>query len=417
MEINSDRLWSRIQALGEIGRTKEGGVTRFAFSSEDRKATDQVMEWMKEAGLQIYTDSIGNIFGRRNGLEEGASVLIGSHIDSVVNGGKFDGVAGVLSALEVIQVLEENNEHTKLPIEMVIFVNEEGSRFPGGLMGSMALAGRLPKDIVDTLKDSEGITLREALNEFGLSPDKIKEAHCTKGKFEAFFELHIEQGVVLEDQNVPVGIVNGIAGPYQLVVEISGRSGHAGAIPMYLRRDPMVVAGMAIQEVERSAIEEGETIRGTVGKIEAFPGGHNIIPAKVEFTVDYRDIDPENRLRAVNRLKNFIERQCKKRKLQYKIITTQDTPPTILDQRIVNFMEETAEENNISSFTMPSGAAHDAMNMHSLCPTGMIFVRSREGLSHCPEEYSSKEDLTEASSLLLHTVIRTANGILEKIKS
>lgn len=413
MKINSERIWRRIQQLGEIGATKDGGVTRFAFSTEDIKATDLVMEWMKEAGLAVTTDAIGNVFGRRHGKTEGLPVLTGSHLDSVPNGGKFDGVAGVITALESLQVLHENQIETQLPIEMVIFVSEEGSRFPGGLMGSMALAGSLLEDIIHTLKDDKGTTLKEALEDFGAQPEKLAEARRSKNEFTAFYELHIEQAEVLEYRNVPVGIVTGIAGPYQMTVHIFGRSGHAGATPMGLRKDPMVAAGMIIQEVERSAIEEGSTIRGTVGYLRAYPGAHNVIPEKVELTLDYRDIHPENRLKAVQRIRKYITDICQERGLESEIITNIDTPPTILDERIIRIMEETAKEIDISAMTLPSGAAHDAMIMHSLCPTGMIFVRSRDGLSHCPAEFTTQEDLEQGATLLLHTLVKTANGALK----
>ncbi|ADU31981.1 M20 family metallo-hydrolase [Evansella cellulosilytica] len=412
MEINTKRVWERIHQLSCIGATKHGGVSRFAFSLEDRQATDLVIKWMKEANLHVTSDSLGNVYGRRKGKREGPPVLAGSHLDTVPNGGKFDGVAGVIAALEVLQVFEENDIITDLPIEMVIFVNEEGSRFAGGLMGSMGIAGRLDNSIVDSLIDNEGVILRDAMKSFGAKPDEIHEAVRTKGDYTAFFELHIEQGEVLESQDIPVGIVNGIAGPYQMKVSIYGRSGHAGATPMGLRKDPMVAAGMVIQEVERSALEEGKTIRGTVGFIKAYPGGHNVIPEKVEFTLDYRDINPQNRIKAVNRIKDYIDDICENRSLKYDIITTQNTQPILLNENIVSLMESSAHEYNIPAFIMPSGAAHDAMNLHALCPTGMIFIRSKNGLSHCPEEYSTEEDVALGTKLLLSTIQKSADGYL-----
>ena len=408
LKINSDRLWNRIQTLGEIGSTKDGGVTRLAFSKEDREATDLVISWMREAGLEIWTDPVGNVFGKRKGKVMGPVVLTGSHLDTVGNGGKFDGAAGVLAALEVVQTLEDNNIETTLPIEMAIFVNEEGSRFAGGLMGSMAVAGLLPETILDQ-KDNEGIALASALKEFGARPDQILASKRSRSEIAAFFELHIEQSQTLEKENKSTGIVLGIAGPYQMKVRIFGRSGHAGAVAMNLRRDPMVAAGMIIQEVERSAKETASTTRGTVGYIKAYPGGHNVIPEEIELTIDYRDINANTRDKVVDRIREYIIKVCEERGLTSEIIVTQDTEPVPVSKEILEQMTAIAKDQGIPFTKVISGAAHDAMIMGNLCPIGMVFVRSINGLSHCPEEYSTKEDLAEGAQLLLHTVINTAN--------
>lgn len=414
LKINSERLWNRIQKLGEIGSTKDGGVTRLAFSKEDRLATDLVISWMREAGLEIWTDPVGNVFGKYKGKLKGPVILTGSHLDTVRNGGKFDGAAGVLAALEVLQTLKENNIETTLPIEMVTFVSEEGSRFAGGLMGSMAVAGLLPKNILDE-KDNDGISLANALEVFGAKPDQIFASKRLNSEIAAFYELHIEQSQTLEEENKSVGIVLGIAGPYQMKVRISGRSGHAGAVAMNLRKDPMIAAGMIIQEVENSAIETAPTTRGTVGFIKAYPGGHNVIPEEVELTIDYRDIDTETRNKVVNRIRDYINKICEERGLKSEIIVTQDTEPVPVKQEILDEMTAVAKEQEIPFAKVTSGAAHDAMIMGNLCPIGMVFVRSINGLSHCPEEYSTKEDLTDGVQVLLHTVINTAN--LKNIKN
>ncbi|HCJ56849.1 MAG TPA: Zn-dependent hydrolase [Clostridiaceae bacterium] len=415
MNINKERLWNRIQELGLIGADPEGGVSRFAFSPEDKKASKLVMTWMKEAGLKVRVDAVGNIFGRIDGLAQGPVVLTGSHLDSVKNGGKFDGVAGVISALEVLQVMKENNKETKYPVEMVIFVNEEGSKFPGGLMGSMAIAGKLTREYLYNTKDSSVTTLREAIKQYGGHPDNFLDARRSPSELKAFLELHIEQAGFLEYKNMPVGVVSGIAGPYQMKLCLRGRTGHAGAAPMQGRRDPMVAAGMIIQEVEQSAIEAAFTTRGTIGYIKAFPGGHNIIPETVDLTIDYRDIDISSRTQAVDRIKKYISEVCKIRRLEHELEVTQDTPPVIINEKIVKLLDNTAKEHGIPTIIMPSGAAHDAMIMAELCNIGMIFVRSREGLSHCPKEFSSKEDLELATELLLHSIIKVADGLTDEV--
>lgn len=408
MNINIERLWSRIERLGEIGCSTNGGVTRLAFSKEDREATDLVISWMQEAKLEIWTDPVGNVFGRRKGKLRGPAVLSGSHLDTVRNGGKFDGAAGVLSALEVIQTLNDFKVETILPIEMAIFVNEEGSRYAGGLMGSMAVAGLLPETILNE-KDNEGIPLSRALKEFGGMPNQIQDAKRPAADFAAFYELHIEQSQTLEKENKSTGIVLGIAGPYQMKVTIFGRSGHAGAVAMDLRKDPMVATGIIIQEVEKAVTETAPTTRGTVGYVEAFPGGHNVIPEKVEFTIDIRDINEVTRDRVVNRIQTFITKVCDERGLESEIIITQNTAPVPVHKKTIEKMKRIAIEENIPFASVTSGAAHDAMIMGKLCPIGMIFVRSIDGLSHCPEEFSKKEDLADGTQILLNLIKDTAN--------
>ncbi|MFS0647393.1 M20 family metallo-hydrolase [Siminovitchia sp. 179-K 8D1 HS] len=408
MKINKERLWDRIQMLGEIGQSTNGGITRLAFSKEDRKATDLVIGWMREAGLEVWTDPVGNVFGRREGTVKGPVVLTGSHLDTVRNGGKFDGAAGVLSALEVIQTLNDYNIETILPIEIVIFVNEEGSRYAGGLMGSMAIAGLLPESILDE-KDNEGIPLSTALKEFGGMPNQIHAAKRPGSDFAAFYELHIEQSQTLEKEDKSAGIVLGIAGPYQMKVIIYGRSGHAGAVAMNLRNDPMVAAGIIIQEVEKVAKETAPTTRGTVGYVKAFPGGHNVIPEKVELTIDIRDINEETRERVVSRIQKTITKICDERGLKSETIVTQNTPPVPVNKETIEKMKQIANEEKIPFTTVTSGAAHDAMIMGKLCPIGMVFIRSINGLSHCPEEFSTREDLADGTQILLHLIKDTAN--------
>ncbi|MFM1652652.1 Zn-dependent hydrolase [Brevibacillus sp. B_LB10_24] len=414
MEVNGERLWERIAVLGEIGGMPDGGVSRLAFSPEDRQAVDIVTGWMREAGLDVRTDAAGNVFGRREGRESGPVVLAGSHLDSVRSGGKFDGVAGVLAALEAVQVLYENRVETKWPIEIAIFVNEEGSRFPGGLMGSLAVAGRLGADMPYQVKDDDGVALASAMESFGAKPDQILAARRPASDFRAFLELHIEQAPFLEETDTPVGIVSGIAGPYQMRVRISGRSGHAGAVPMHLRQDPMAAAGLVIAEVERIARETGPTTRGTVGYVRAYPGGHNVIPAEVELTVDIRDIDALQRQRAGEQIQAYIADTCAKRGLRHHIVVTQDTPPVPADSGIVGLLEKLAEDLQIPAMIMPSGAAHDAMVMAGLCPMGMIFVRSKDGLSHCPEEFTAKQDLAMGTQLLTNALYQLANDSWSK---
>lgn len=409
MKINAARFLSRLEELSAIGRTPSGGVTRLAFTPEDRQANDLVSRWMEEAGLTVRTDAAGNTFGRLPGISIGPLVLTGSHLDTVREGGRYDGAAGVAAALEVLTVLRESGTQPRRPVEMAIFRNEEGSRFPGGLMGSLALTGKLPAVYPVTVRDEAGISLAEAMTAFGARPAELTAARCGE-TIKAFLELHIEQAGVLESENRPVGIVTGIAGPYQMLLSLQGRSGHAGATPMAGRRDPLLAAGRIIQAVERSAIAAGPTTRGTVGYIKASPGGHNVIAGEVEMSLDYRDIDPAARSRAVGQIKDYIAAVCREKGLVYRLRTTTDVPPVPVSREMLDLLRRCARDAGIPALELPSGAAHDAMIMASVCLTGMVFIRSREGLSHCPEEYSAPEDLTQGAQLLLAAVTELASN-------
>jgi len=411
-KVDKNRIWDRIQAIGEIGKDPDGGNSRFAFSGEDREAIDIINTWLDDLGLKAHKDTFGNILCKVSGKQDKPVVLIGSHLDTVRNGGKFDGVAGVIAALEVCQLLKENNIETELPVELIIYENEEGSRFPGGLMGSRAIAGRLKKDEIFKIEDKSGVKLADAMIECGANPDKIEEAKWNPSDIKISLELHIEQASVLENNDLPVGIVTGIAGIHQMELIIEGKTGHSGAVPMKGRRDPLILAAMIIQEVERSALEGGPTLRGTVGYIKAEPGGHNIISKRVAITLDYRDVDPIAIKKAVNRVKQFITKEAKKRNLKIDIKDTLITPETIIDKNITNLLQTTADNIGISTMLMLSGAGHDSMVMAGLCPIGMIFVRSHDGISHAPEEFSSKEDLAMGTQLLFNAILKVSNGAL-----
>ncbi|MBY6270310.1 Zn-dependent hydrolase, partial [Parageobacillus thermoglucosidasius] len=288
--INGDRLWNRLLELGTIGKQPSGGITRLSFTKEERAAKEKVASYMKEAGLAVYEDAVGNLIGRKEGKEKDApAVLVGSHIDSVYNGGMFDGPLGVLAAVEVLQTMSERGVKTKHPIEVVAFTDEEGARFSYGMIGSRGMAGTLSEEEL-VHQDKHGISLAAAMEEAGLDPSKIGKAARRKGSVKAYVELHIEQGRVLEQANLPVGIVTGIAGLIWAKLTVKGKAEHAGATPMPIRRDPLVAAAQIIQVIEQEAKKTGTTV-GTVGQMQVFPGGINIIPERVEFSLDLRDLD------------------------------------------------------------------------------------------------------------------------------
>lgn len=409
IEINARRLNERLASLGRFGRTPDGGVIRYALSPEEKSATDMVAGWMEQAGLEVRRDAVGNLFGRLPGRRPGPAVLTGSHLDSVPNGGDYDGPAGVLTALEAVESLREQGRVPELPIEVVSFIGEEGSRFPYGLMGSSFVAGSFPYDALETMTDRHQVRLADALTAYGADPARAREAVPAAGTYRAYVEVHIEQSGLLESKGLPVGIVSGIAGMRQARGVIRGRAEHAGACPMDLRKDPLPAAAEVILAVERAARESGPTTRATVGFIQARPGAANVIPESVELSFDIRDLDGLRRDACVERVRwSFLE-ACRQRGLNGEFEVQHTSTPTRCDAQIIATMEDAARELGLPPFQLPSGAVHDGANIAELCPVGMIFLRSRDGLSHCPQEYTSPEDIAVGAGLLAETLWRLSS--------
>ncbi|MCM3087519.1 M20 family metallo-hydrolase [Bhargavaea ginsengi] len=402
--INVERLQQRIMALGEIGKTQSGGVTRRALSSEDKQGHQLVIGWMQELGMNVRYDHFGNLIGRLEGnLPDMTPVIIGSHIDSVKNGGKFDGVIGVLGGIEVAQTLcEEGFSHTR-PLEIIAFCEEEGSRFNDGLFGSRGVAGKLNE--ADLLKkDEQGITRLEALQNFSnqIQPKNMEQSVLKKGDVHAYLEMHIEQGPYLEAEELPIAVVTDIAGPHWMTITLDGEAGHAGTVPMHLRKDPVPAASEIILFIERlcNMPDAKETV-GTVGILEAVPGGSNIIPAKVRFTLDLRDIDLNRREDLFKRIVNKIQEVCKKRGVDWNIEEGMRIPPVSCSHRITSLLLKAMEDIGLPSKKMVSGAGHDAMLMTEVTDVGMIFVRCKKGISHQPEEWADAGDIAKGTETLL----------------
>jgi len=411
VQIHAQRLWDRIHYLAQFGAAPEGGITRFALSTAEKAATDAVAGWMNEAGLAVRRDAAGNLFGRLAGRREGPAILTGSHLDSVPNGGNFDGPAGVLGSLEAVTSMREQGMVPELPIEVVSLIGEEGSRFAHGLMGSSFVAGTFPYDHLQHMADGQGVPLIGALAEYGADPGRIRTAAVSPGAYTAYVEMHIEQSGLLESRGLPVGIVSGIAGMQQLRGTIRGRAEHAGACPMDLRRDPMPAAAEVILATERAARESGPTTRATVGWIQAKPGGTNVIPSEVALSFDIRDLDAARRDACVDRVRGELHTACERRGLTGEVIVQHTSEPVRCDPGIMQVMAQAATSLGLEPFTLPSGAVHDAANIVRLCPVGMIFLRSRDGLSHCPQEHTAKEDLEIGTGLLAETLWRLAASL------
>jgi allantoate deiminase len=408
--IDGERLWRRISDLGEIGSQGEGGVTRLSFTDEERAAKDKVVTYMKEAGLTVREDAAGNLFGRREGRNsDSPSVLIGSHVDSVYNGGNFDGPLGVLAGIEVLHAMEEQGIETEHPVEVVAFSDEEGARFSFGMIGSRALAGRLTPEGLTEHEDAGGVSIAEAMRAYGLDPERIGEAARPAGSVKAYVELHIEQGRVLENEDLPAGVVTGIAGPVWLRFSIEGETGHAGATPMSLRRDALAAAAEIMGLIEAEASGTGTSV-GTVGQLSLEPGGINIIPGRVEFSLDLRDIDEEVRDGVETRILEGAKEICRRRGVELEIETLQRLAPAPCSELVRDAVARACERVGIRAHALSSGAGHDGMQLTELCPMGMIFVRSRDGVSHSPDEWSSRDDCAKGSHVLYWTVLDLAGG-------
>ncbi|WP_419880724.1 M20 family metallo-hydrolase [Peribacillus sp. B-H-3] len=404
--INSKRLQQRIEKLAEIGKISETGVCRLALSIEDRHAVDIVRGWMEEAGLKTRIDNFGNLIGRLEGRNpDMPSLMLGSHIDSQPYGGRFDGTIGVLGAIETVQTLQEKGIVPDIPIEVAAFCDEEGCRFNKGIFGVRGIWGELEEGELQRV-DKDGITREQALISFGCDPTKFAESQYKKGSVAAFLELHIEQGPVLEKLNKPVGIVTGISGPLWLTVDFTGFAGHAGSVPMDMRKDALLGAAKVIVALNEIAARNPDSPAvATVGNIEVFPNSRNIIPEKVSFTVDLRDIDIEQRNRNEMELKREIQKIAEQHGLEAVIREDTNTEPRYCAEWIKETIRNEGKKMGIEPAELMSGPFHDSMVMSRYCDYGMIFVRCKDGISHNPLEYSSNEDIALGTELLYLTAL------------
>ena len=412
MLANQQRIEKHINLLSEYTATPGAGVTRLTYSKDDLDARNYIKDKMKEYDLAVSEDGLGNIFGKLVGSSpEAPSVLIGSHFDSVPNGGAYDGTAGVIVGLEVAALYQEQQIQPVNSLEIIAMVEEEGSRYGGGLMGSRGMMGLLSEEDFQALVDKDGISIKEAMTSIGLD--------CTKGKYrdpksiKAFLELHIEQGPILEEKNISIGVVDAIVGLTQLEVTIQGMAGHAGTTPMDKRADALVIAAEIISTFPKLAEEIGNGTVITTGQLEVFPNGSNVIPNKVIFSVDIRSGDEKNVQYSISKVRQLIES-----KTTPAIRTTIEqllyTTPKMMDENIGTIFTETCEKLDIPYCHINSGAGHDAMIFSDYTACGMIFIPSRDGLSHCPEEWSDVNDLAKGATILYETALRLTEGQHDK---
>ena len=411
LRIDIDRLLGRINALGEIGRVNgpngEWGSARIALSREDALGRDLVVSWMRDLGMSVSVDAIGNAVGTWPGSDPTAApVMMGSHIDTVRTGGRFDGNLGVLAGLEVVETVQQAELRPKRSLQVAFFTDEEGARFPPDMLGSLVYVGGLALEEALDAIDSDGVRLGDELNDIGYAGS----IPCPAAVFpHAFVELHIEQGPLLEDEQVTIGAVTGVQGISWTEIIVTGQSAHAGTTPMRLRRDPMVVAAQVVTEARAIARRMGGTQVATVGHLNVFPDLVNVIPSRVTFTVDVRNTEEDRLQQAEQALFAFARRMAAEEGCDITTKPLARFEPVEFDDRMIDLVENTAQALGHSVKRMPSGAGHDAQMLARVCPSAMIFVPSINGLSHNIAEDTAPADLAAGANVLLQTVLTLAH--------
>lgn len=401
LRVNGARVVEHVNALAEFGKNPQGGVSRVAYSEADRRGREYVMGLMQQAKLDVSIDAAGNIIGRREGSEKTLPpLLFGSHIDSVPEGGNYDGDVGSLGAIEVAQTLAENSITTRHPLEVIIFQNEEG-----GLIGSRAITGELTQKELDLVSRS-GKTIGEGIKFIGGDVTRLAGVKRAKGSIAAYLELHIEQGGILENEKIDIGIVEGIVGINWWDVTIEGFANHAGTTAMNNRQDALLAAAKFIEAVNRVVTSMPGRQVGTVGRIQALPGAPNVIPGKVVLSLELRDLDAAKIQMLFEKIKTQAGEiaQTSRVTFDFKEINVNIPAPT--DTRIRRLIAESAKELGLSTRLMPSGAGHDAQDMAQLAPVGMIFIPSIGGISHSPKEFSRPADIANGANVLLGALLK-----------
>jgi len=404
--ISSERFRDRFDRFNETGATDRGGVNRPTLSDENERARDLLVEWFEDAGLEVCVDEMGNLFGRREGKDDALPpVLIGSHVDSQYNGGRYDGVIGVLGSLEIVETLNDAGVETERPIEVVSWTNEEGVRFQPDMLGSGVFAGKFDLEFAYSLEDKEGKTFGEELERIGYrgeEPCEPRDLHC-------YLELHVEQGPKLEDAGLSVGVVEGVYGFVWFDAAFEGSADHAGPTPMHLRHDAMVATSDVVEAVRRIAGMGGDDLVGTVGSVDVSPNSINVIPERVEFTVDFRSYDDETVDRAAERVREEIDHAATREGIDAEHEEIMRIGSQSFDDGVVDAVADAADALDADATRLVSGAGHDASYLNRVCPAGMIFVPSVGGVSHTEDEYTEWDDVVTGVNVLLNATVEKAN--------
>jgi beta-ureidopropionase / N-carbamoyl-L-amino-acid hydrolase len=404
MRIDRKRLEQTIEELGRVGATERGGLTRVALTDEDKRGRDLMVGWMREAGLRVTVDRMGNIFGERAGSEPLPPVMMGSHVDSVPTGGKYDGQLGVLCGLETIRALNEHGVRTHHPVTLVIFTNEEGARFQPAMIASGVMAGKIALEDAYNARDKDGLRLVDELERIGY----LGSEPCVARPFRAYLELHIEQGPQLEEERLSVGVVEGIVAISWSRLTIHGVQDHAGPTPMRIRHDALVAAAEVVAGVRGLAREIGGDLVATVGNLTVHPNIVNAIPGRVTLSIDLRDPRGETLDRALPRLDHVVAAACEREGVRYQLDHYWRVPYTPFAPDVVAAVERAARQTGAGHRRILSGAGHDAQYMAAIGPAGMIFVPSRGGRSHCEEEFTPMDDIEHGANTLLLAAVDLA---------
>ncbi len=386
---------------------RPGEITRLYLSHEHKQASQLVADWMRDAGMEVEVDAVANVVGRVAGTSKGArTLLIGSHIDTVRDAGRFDGCLGVVMAIEAIAELHRLGRHLPFSVEVIAFGDEEGVRFPRTLTGSHAIAGGLEADTLD-VKDTSGTTLADALRAFGCDPAKAFDIARRPGDILAYVETHIEQGPVLEAENLAVGVVTAISGASRFLVDVKGKAGHSGTLPMAMRRDALTAAAEMVLAIE----EIGRTTNGlvaTVGQITASPGAINVVPGQVTFSLDVRSPVDRTRRAGLQEVDRRLRAIARRRQVSVRMNEFYNEKAVACDQRLIRQLTSAAEDLDVATIGLPSGAGHDGLAISRLCPVGMLFVRCKGGVSHHPDESVKADDVETATRVLIAFLERVA---------
>ena len=403
-----------LNAIGRIGIGDHGSVTRLVFSIKELRSRQVLIHLMRQAGLKIHVDAIGNIFGRLDGADPKAPALLaGSHLDTVIHGGKYDGPVGVIGALEAVRTIRENKIPVRAPLEVVCFIGEESSRFGFSTLGSSLVAGEVqPKDLTNAV-DAQGTKLADVLSSLGISPRNLFRLARDPKSMKAYLELHIEQGPILEAKAKRIGLVTSIAAPSRFKVIFAGRADHSGTTPMEMRKDALVAAAQLIEYVEKicrkfSSMEKGRVV-GTVGAMKIEPGVINAVPGRAELSIDIRSTSAQAKDKVARLVKQRGAAIARDRGIAIEVLNIRAEDPVPLDKRLLRVTLQLCDVKAIDYEIIPSGAGHDAMQMAKITPAGMIFIPSRRGISHNPLEWTDPDDIALGAQLLMETMIRVAN--------
>jgi N-carbamoyl-L-amino-acid hydrolase len=403
--VDGERLWRSLMELAKIGATPKGGVRRVTLTPADREGRERFALWCREAGLEVRVDAIGNMFARRAGREPAAPpVVMGSHLDTQPNGGRFDGAYGVMAGLEVMRALNDAGMRTRVPLEVACWTNEEGSRFVPTMMGSGVFAGVYELEKILRNRDAEGVSVGDALQSIGY------RGEARPHELAAYFEAHIEQGPVLEDTATTIGVVQGALGQRWFDVAITGQDAHAGPTPMHLRKDALLAAAQLTLEVNRIANAFPDSARGTVGHMQVKPNSRNVIPGEVRMTVDLRNARDATLLSMKDELERTAKAIALQRRVNLEVKEVVYFPPSEFAAELVGRVRAAAQQLGYSHRDIVSGAAHDAVYLARVAPTAMVFVPCEGGISHNEIENARAEDLAAGCSVMLEAVLATAGA-------